>query len=109
MPSGRGSSLDKTYAPRGAECQKVYNLLQQALEQAGEAGIATFVMRRHEYLVAVARQLIVTPWPWNGNGGVPRHLSGEAGRAKRPDLQLHPSAGRGPGGSPARAVHRTAR
>ncbi|MFE9637048.1 Ku protein [Streptomyces sp. NPDC006463] len=47
--------FDKTYylGPRGAENTKVYSLLEQALATAGKAGIATFVMRQHEYLVAV--------------------------------------------------------
>ncbi|MFG2991679.1 Ku protein [Streptomyces sp. NPDC048257] len=47
--------FDKTYylGPRGAEYTKVYALLEQALAGAGKAGIATFVMRQHEYLVAV--------------------------------------------------------
>ncbi|MFC9294136.1 Ku protein [Streptomyces sp. NPDC057011] len=47
--------FDKTYylAPRGKGFDKVYSLLEQALDQAGKAGIATFVMRQHEYLVAV--------------------------------------------------------
>ncbi|MEV0415157.1 Ku protein [Streptomyces sp. NPDC050448] len=31
----------------------MYSLREQALAKAGTAGIATFVMRRHEYLVAV--------------------------------------------------------
>ncbi|MFI6001941.1 Ku protein [Streptomyces sp. NPDC051366] len=43
--------FDKAYylAPKGDEYVKVYSLLQQALEQPGKAGIATFVMRQHEY------------------------------------------------------------
>jgi DNA end-binding protein Ku len=47
--------FDRTYylGPRGAEHAKVYALLAQALERSGQAGIATFVMRNHEYLVAV--------------------------------------------------------
>ncbi|MFK0223883.1 Ku protein [Streptomyces vinaceus] len=47
--------FDKTYylGPRGAEYGKVYSLLEQALAKAGKAGIATFVMRQHEYLVAL--------------------------------------------------------
>ncbi|MFG2987419.1 Ku protein [Streptomyces sp. NPDC048258] len=47
--------FDTTYylGPRGAENTKVYSLLEQALARAGKAGIATFVMRQHEYLVAV--------------------------------------------------------
>ncbi|MFJ5811206.1 Ku protein [Streptomyces sp. NPDC093093] len=47
--------FDKTYhlGPRGAEYGKVYSLLEQALTKAGKAGIATFVRRQHEYLVAL--------------------------------------------------------
>ncbi|MFD4923010.1 Ku protein [Streptomyces goshikiensis] len=47
--------FDKTYylGPRGTEYGKVYNLLEQALAKAGKAGVATFVMRQHEYLVAL--------------------------------------------------------
>ncbi|MGW7328869.1 non-homologous end joining protein Ku [Streptomyces sp. NPDC054840] len=47
--------FDKTYylGPRGAEYGKIYSLLEQALAKAGKAGIATFVMRQHEYLVAL--------------------------------------------------------
>jgi DNA end-binding protein Ku len=47
--------FDKTYylGPKGKEYAKVYALLEQALAGADKAGIATFVMRNHEYLVAV--------------------------------------------------------
>ncbi|MFD3663024.1 Ku protein [Streptomyces sp. NPDC058659] len=47
--------FDRTYylGPRGAEYGKVYRLLEQALSRANRAGIATFVMRQREYLVAV--------------------------------------------------------
>ncbi|MGW7030443.1 non-homologous end joining protein Ku [Streptomyces xanthophaeus] len=47
--------FDKTYylGPRGKEYGKVYSLLEQALAKAGKAGVATFVMRQHEYLVAL--------------------------------------------------------
>ncbi|WP_234333884.1 non-homologous end joining protein Ku [Streptomyces lavendulae] len=47
--------FDKTYylGPRGSEYGKIYSLLEQALAKAGKAGITTFVMRQHEYLVAV--------------------------------------------------------
>ncbi|MFF5932603.1 Ku protein [Streptomyces sp. NPDC012508] len=47
--------FDKTYylGPRGKEHGKIYRLLEQALSEANRAGIATFVMRQHEYLVAV--------------------------------------------------------
>ncbi|MGW2859036.1 non-homologous end joining protein Ku [Streptomyces sp. NPDC001205] len=47
--------FDRTYylAPRGKEYAKIYSLLEQALGRSRKAGIATFVMRQHEYLVAV--------------------------------------------------------
>ncbi|MER6782207.1 MULTISPECIES: Ku protein [unclassified Streptomyces] len=47
--------FDKTYylGPRGRGYEKVYGLLEQALAKVGKAGIATFVMRQHEYLVAL--------------------------------------------------------
>ncbi|WP_137992741.1 Ku protein [Streptomyces vilmorinianum] len=47
--------FDKTYylGPRGKEYGKTYRLLEEALARANRAGIATFVMRQHEYLVAV--------------------------------------------------------
>ncbi|WP_327364969.1 Ku protein [Streptomyces sp. NBC_01296] len=50
-PSRRDRS--ENLGPRGAEYGKVYSLLEQALAKAGKAGIATFVMRQHEYLVAL--------------------------------------------------------
>ncbi|WP_199828204.1 MULTISPECIES: hypothetical protein [unclassified Streptomyces] len=45
--------FDKKYylGSRGAECGKVYGLLEQALAEAAEtakAGIATLVVRQHE-------------------------------------------------------------
>ncbi|MCT4353415.1 Ku protein [Streptomyces sp. Je 1-79] len=47
--------FDRTYylGPRDKEHGKVYRLLEQALSRANRAGIATFVMRQREYLVAV--------------------------------------------------------
>lgn len=47
--------FDKTYylGPKGKEYTKVYALLQKALSEADSAGIATFVMRNHQHLVAV--------------------------------------------------------
>ncbi|MEV1021015.1 Ku protein [Streptomyces sp. NPDC050264] len=47
--------FDRTYflGPKGKEYTKVYALLEKALDEAGMAGIATFVMRNHQYLVAV--------------------------------------------------------
>ncbi|MER6386228.1 Ku protein [Streptomyces sp. NPDC001250] len=47
--------FDRTYylGPKGEQYEKVYVVLQTALERADKAGIATFVMRNREYLVAV--------------------------------------------------------
>ncbi|WP_037649226.1 Ku protein [Streptomyces flavidovirens] len=47
--------FDKTYylGPKGKEYAKIYALLEKALAEAGKAGIATFVMRNRQYLVAV--------------------------------------------------------
>ncbi|WP_432173123.1 Ku protein [Streptomyces sp. Tue6028] len=47
--------FDRTYylGPKGKEYAKVYALLREALESERKAGIATFVMRSHEYLVAL--------------------------------------------------------
>ncbi len=47
--------FDRTYylGPKGEQYEKVYAVLEKALERAGKAGIATFVMRNREYLVTV--------------------------------------------------------
>lgn len=47
--------FDRTYylGPKGEEYGKVYALLREALASARKAGVATFVMRSHEYLVAL--------------------------------------------------------
>lgn len=47
--------FDRTYylGPADKEHGKIYRLLEQALARANRAGIATFVMRQREYLVAV--------------------------------------------------------
>ncbi|MGA4544169.1 Ku protein [Uniformispora flossi] len=46
---------DRTYylAPRGEPYKKVYELLRQALRDSGRVGVATFVMRGKQYLVAL--------------------------------------------------------
>jgi DNA end-binding protein Ku len=48
----------RTYylAPRGNGAERSYELLHQAMAQTNRAGIATFVMRSKEYLVAVRPQ-----------------------------------------------------
>lgn len=50
--------FDRTYyvAPQGEEYTKVYELLRTALARAHRTGIATFVMRGKEYLVALRAQ-----------------------------------------------------
>ncbi|MFI5828556.1 Ku protein [Streptomyces sp. NPDC051578] len=47
--------FDKTHylGPRGEQYGKIYGLLERALTESNNAGIATFVMRGREYLVAV--------------------------------------------------------
>ena len=47
--------FDKTYflGPGGEEDAKPYALLRDAMEDAGKAAIASFVMRGKEYLAAV--------------------------------------------------------
>ncbi|MET9571752.1 Ku protein [Streptomyces virginiae] len=47
--------FDRTYylGPKGKEYTKVYALLEEALAKAERAGVATFVMRGREYLVAL--------------------------------------------------------
>ncbi|MFD8011702.1 Ku protein [Streptomyces sp. NPDC058955] len=47
--------FDRTYylGPADKDHGKIYRLLEQALARANRAGIATFVMRQREYLVAV--------------------------------------------------------
>ncbi|MGW5420925.1 non-homologous end joining protein Ku [Streptomyces sp. NPDC003943] len=47
--------FDRTYylGPKGKEYVKVYALLERALAESGRAGVATFVMRGREYLVAL--------------------------------------------------------
>ncbi|MEU5811718.1 Ku protein [Streptomyces sp. NPDC047718] len=47
--------FDRTYylGPRGEQYGKVYALLERALAESNKAGVATFVMRGREYLVAL--------------------------------------------------------
>ncbi|MFE3556908.1 Ku protein [Streptomyces sp. NPDC059193] len=47
--------FDKTYylGPRGEQYGKVYALLERALAESSKAGVATFVMHGHQYLVAL--------------------------------------------------------
>ncbi|MGC9540511.1 Ku protein [Streptomyces sp. UG1] len=50
--------FDRTYylAPKGEEYAKVYELLRAAMEKENKTGIATFVMRGKQYLVALRAQ-----------------------------------------------------
>ncbi|MGW5611485.1 non-homologous end joining protein Ku [Streptomyces sp. NPDC003753] len=50
--------FDKTYylAPKGEEYTKVFELLRAALEKENKTGIATFVLRGKQYLVALRAQ-----------------------------------------------------
>ncbi|AJE87065.1 secreted protein [Streptomyces albus] len=50
--------FDRTYylGPKGEENEKVYGLLRDALAQSHRAGIATFVLRGREHLVAVTAE-----------------------------------------------------
>jgi DNA end-binding protein Ku len=56
------SSLDPLYFERayflapGAESTKAYRLLAQIMERGGRAGIATFVLRDKEYVIAIFAQ-----------------------------------------------------
>ncbi|MFE5862163.1 Ku protein [Streptomyces virginiae] len=86
--------FDKTYylGPRGAEYGKVYSLLEQALEKAGKAGIATFVMRQHEYLVALKAEkglLTLHTLHWADEIRDPKkEIDSLPGRAKASDKEL---------------------
>ncbi|WP_369780644.1 Ku protein [Streptomyces sp. R33] len=86
--------FDKTYylGPRGAEYGKVYSLLEQALDKAGKAGIATFVMRQHEYLVAVKAEdgiLTLHTLHWADEIRDPKKEIGDLpGKAKASDKEL---------------------
>ncbi|MFF1497179.1 Ku protein [Streptomyces sp. NPDC058304] len=86
--------FDRTYylGPRGAEYGKVYNLLEQALAKAGKAGIATFVMRQHEYLVALKAEngiLTLHTLHWADEIRDPnKEIDNLPGRAKASDKEL---------------------
>ncbi|MFK0202124.1 non-homologous end joining protein Ku [Streptomyces lavendulae] len=86
--------FDKTYylGPRGAEYGKVYSLLEQALAKAGKAGIATFVMRQHEYLVALKAEngiLTLHTLHWADELRDPKkEIDNLPGRARASDKEL---------------------
>src|SRR6266571_358767 len=50
--------FQKTYylAPQGEGAERAYGLLRQAMEATGKVGVATFVMRGKQYLVAIRPQ-----------------------------------------------------
>ncbi|MFD3719882.1 Ku protein [Streptomyces sp. NPDC058674] len=86
--------FDKTYylGPRGKGFDKVYSLLEQALDKAGKAGIATFVMRQHEYLVALKAEnglLTLHTLHWADEIRDPRkEIDGLPGKTKASDKEL---------------------
>ncbi|MFD9367874.1 Ku protein [Streptomyces sp. NPDC060020] len=86
--------FDKTYylGPRGAEYAKVYSLLEQALAKTGKAGIATFVMRQHEYLVALKAEngiLTLHTLHWADEIRDPhKEIDNLPGKAKASDKEL---------------------
>ncbi|MCX4775365.1 Ku protein [Streptomyces sp. NBC_01264] len=86
--------FDKTYylGPRGKGFDKVYSLLEQALAKAGKAGIATFVMRQHEYLVALKAEnglLTLHTLHWADEVRDPKaEIDGLPGKARTSDKEL---------------------
>src|SRR6266516_2320448 len=50
--------FQKTYylAPQGEGAERAYGLLRQAMDATGKVGVATFVMRGKQYLVAIRPQ-----------------------------------------------------
>ena len=70
--------FDRTYylAPKGEQYAKVYALLRAALADTGRMGIATFVMRSKEYLVALRPQddvLVLQTLHWDDEVRDPHH------------------------------------
>ncbi|MFJ8821097.1 Ku protein [Streptomyces sp. NPDC102467] len=86
--------FDRTYflGPKGKEYTKVYALLEKALGEAGAAGIATFVMRNHQYLVAVRAEaglLTLHTLHWADEIRDPRReIDNLPGRTKVTDREL---------------------
>lgn len=86
--------FDKTYylGPKGEQYTKVYALLEKALAEAGRAGIATFVMRNHQYLVAVKAEaglLTLHTLHWADEIRDPRReIDNLPGRTKVTDREL---------------------
>ncbi|MEU6394076.1 Ku protein [Streptomyces sp. NPDC046939] len=86
--------FDKTYylGPKGEQYTKVYALLEKTLAEAGRAGIATFVMRNHQYLVAVKAEaglLTLHTLHWADEIRDPRkEIDNLPGRTKVTDREL---------------------
>ncbi|MET9469040.1 Ku protein [Streptomyces sp. NPDC006544] len=87
--------FDRTYylGPRGKGFEKVYSLMEQALAKAGKAGIATFVMRQHEYLVALKAEdglLTLHTLHWADEIRNPKdEIDNLPGKAKASAKELH--------------------
>ncbi|MFG3310275.1 Ku protein [Streptomyces wuyuanensis] len=86
--------FDKTYylGPKGEEYGKVYTLLHDTLAKADKAGIATFVTRNHEYLVALKAEagiLTLHTLHWADEVRDPRkEIDALPGRHKTNDREL---------------------
>ncbi|RII17929.1 putative DNA repair protein YkoV [Streptomyces sp. YIM 130001] len=86
--------FDKTYylGPKTKDYAKVYALLEKALADTGRAGIATFVMRNHQYLVALKSEaglLTLHTLHWADEIRDPRQEIGTLpGRTKVTDREL---------------------
>lgn len=86
--------FDKTYylGPKGEEYGRVYALLHDALAKEDKAGIATFVMRNHEYLVALKAEagiLTLHTLHWADEVRDPRkEIDALPGRRKTSDREL---------------------
>ncbi|MFD7919315.1 Ku protein [Streptomyces sp. NPDC059740] len=86
--------FDRAYylSPKGDQYGKVYALLRAALERTGKVGVATFVMRAKEYLVALRAQeevLVLHTLHWADEVRDPREeLPQLPGRADLSDSEL---------------------
>ncbi|MET8450910.1 Ku protein [Streptomyces sp. NPDC005209] len=86
--------FDRTYylGPKGEEYGKVYALLHKALDTSRKAGIATFVTRSHEYLVALQAEagiLTMHPLHWADEIRDPRkEISSLPGGTRTGDKEL---------------------
>lgn len=90
--------FDRTYyvAPRGKDHAKVYGLLREALAEVGKAGIATFVMRGKQYLIALRaddKVLVLQTLHWadevrDPGQELPELPSGQVGKGKERDMAV---------------------